>query len=349
MFNTNQQIFYKNNQPITGVLLNDELTMPLNKESANNGNEDYLENTLFNDINQQNNSRDVRSQNHHLERQTLDGNASVASTYNSTSSNAKELEMSSDRVSNTQLIMQLNFEQSSGTQATDLSPDGNNQGILHNGATFKNSGSSRGSVVSFDGINDYIHVNDSDDINSNINAKRTVSLWFKVDDKNISDRKQVLFEEGGNKRGLNIYVHSGRLYVGAWNNEASESNWQGTYLATGALSSNKWHHVTLVLNAQENNSTLQAGALTAYLDGVKFGTGQGSQLWSHRDDTGIGAVNKGTQFHDGDVNGTGTNAFKGEIDEVKVYNRALAGAEIAALANANLDNNPPELGDWSLD
>jgi hypothetical protein len=122
-------------------------------------------------------------------------------------------------------------------------------------------------------------------------------------------------------------------YVGAWNNFGTESNWSGTYLSTDAIASNRWHHVALTLDAKEGMATLQSGVLAAYLDGVRFGTGAGAQIWSHGDDIGIGAINQGTQFHNGDMRGTGSNAFQGSIDSVRVYNRALAAAEISQLAN----------------
>jgi hypothetical protein len=252
--------------------------------------------------------------------------------YNQTQT-LKGTEVKSDRNSDDLLVMQLKFDSNSGTQATDSSSSGKNKGELRNGATFKNVGAPYDNVVNFDGVDDYIQVKDSTSINQGTFAKRTISLRFKVDNKNISNRKQVLYEEGGAARGLNIYIYNGSLYVGGWNNPTSESNWKGTYLNTNAIASNKWHQVTLVLDAQADKKTLQAGAFKAYLDGKKFGTGEGSQLWNHADNIGIGSVNEMTQFHDKDTKGTGTNSLKGSIDDVRVYNRALSDKEISDLAN----------------
>jgi Cadherin-like domain/Concanavalin A-like lectin/glucanases superfamily len=251
----------------------------------------------------------------------------------------EEIQMPSDRVSNNALAMHLKFEQTSGTQAIDSSSSGKNQGELLNGSTFKNVGTPLGGIVSLDGLNDYISVKDSSDINLSTITTRTISLWFRVDDKNIANRKQVVYEEGGVRRGLNIYVHNGRLYIGGWNNESSQSNWQGTYLSTGAISSDRWHHVTLVLNAPENSTMPQAGAMVGYLDGKRFGTGSGSQVKSHADDIGIGGLNQSTQFHDGDITKAGTNGLKGNIDNVRIYNRVLNDSEIAALASKTTSNS----------
>lgn len=230
------------------------------------------------------------------------------------------------------LIMHLQFEDA-GKQAEDSSSQGNdNRGFLRNGAEFRLD-EQHGGVVAFDGKNDYIQVNNSKDINLGTHAQRTVSIWFKVENINNTDRKQVIYEEGGATRGLNIYVEDGLLYVGGWNR--SESKWSGTYLSTDTIESGTWHHVALVLDAQAGARTVQSGAFSAYLDGNKFGEGKGSQLWSRSDKIGLGSLNKGTRFHDGTAKGTGTRALAGSLDEVRLYNRSLSAQEIAMLAQSS--------------
>ncbi|MDY6939510.1 MAG: tandem-95 repeat protein [Cyanobacteriota bacterium] len=240
-------------------------------------------------------------------------------------------QFSADRVSEEQLIAHLLFNEALGIRTTDSSPEGSdNLGRLRNGAAIETVGGDLGGVVNLDGSNDYIQVTNSADINLGTHAQRTVSVRFKVDDKDISDRKQVIYEEGGAPRGLNIYIDNGSLYVGGWNRPASESKWLGTYLSTDAISSDTWHHVTLVLNG---DATLESGAFSAYLDGVKFGEGEGSQLWEHTQATGIGALIGNTRFHDGTATGTGTQAFGGSLDDLRVYNQVLTDTEISILAN----------------
>ncbi|MBR8828539.1 MAG: LamG domain-containing protein [Gomphosphaeria aponina SAG 52.96 = DSM 107014] len=227
------------------------------------------------------------------------------------------------------LIMQLKFDETSGIKAADSSPYGNdNFGQLRKGASFQDVGDKIAGVVKLDGINDYVHVNDSD-INLGINAKRTVSLWFKADDVDISNRKQILYEEGGNTKGLNIYINNGFLYVGGWNQPISK--WHGTYLASDAISDDTWHHVTLVLDAINGLKSTTDDAFLAYLDGELMGTGKGSQLDKRVDNIGIGSLNQTTKFHDGNAKGTSTNSFAGMIEDVRVYNRALTADEIDIL------------------
>jgi len=225
------------------------------------------------------------------------------------------------------LVARWSFDESGGTTAYDTSPEGGvNDADLLNGAAFV-TGGQIGSAVLLDGSDDYVDVPDTTDINLGTHAKRTISLWFHVNDETIATRKQVLYEEGGASRGLNLYIFGGSLYFGGWNLEGWES---GTYLSVSiAGAAGEWHHAALVLDA--GGETMQNDVLRAYLDGSPVGSGPGRSLLAHGGDIGIGRVDDYTHFHTGDsgVNGDG---FAGRIDEVRVYNRALIAAEIDHLS-----------------
>ena len=223
---------------------------------------------------------------------------------------------------NAELIAELKFEDNSGTLAADSSPFGqDNSGSLLNGADLTSVAGNLTGVVNFDGDNDYIALSNSRDINLGIHQQRTISLWFQADDINPTTGKQVLYEEGGAIRGLNIYLDAGQLYVGGWN--TPESGWSGTYLSTDNITSNKWHHVALVLDGE---TTVQPDSFIAYLDGQEFARGEGSQLWSHGNAIGLGNINGVTKFHDGISNTS--NGFAGSLDEFKIYNRVLDNIEV---------------------
>ena len=230
------------------------------------------------------------------------------------------------------LVMHLEFNETKGKQAADTSPEGrNNPGKLGKGAKFRDG------IVDLDGKNDLIEVKDSRDINTGTHAQRTISLWFKADNKNISDQKQIIYEEGGVDKkedaGLNIYVENGRIYFGGWN----ENAWTGTYLSSDDIFSNTWHHVALVLDAEARVNSTQQNAFRAYLDGVRIGSGEGMQLGSHRDDIGIGGLNETTKFHNGEAKKNSQHSLGGSLDDLRIYNRALSPDEIAFLFNANSD------------
>jgi len=232
-------------------------------------------------------------------------------------------------------IAHWTFDQTPINNVTlDNSNNGNNNfGVLVNGVTSDSLGGDLDGIVTFDGQDDYIEVNDSSDINLEIQSQRTITAWFNVDNKTLflpnaaDERKQVIYEEGGPLRGLNIYIENGSLYVGSW--DQGRNNWDGTYLSTDAFESNTWHHVALVLDADPDSNRVQSGVFSAYLDGIKFGEGDGVRLLRHVNDIGLGAVNDGTQFHDGEILGTGVEAFGGSLADVAIYNKALSEAAIA--------------------
>ena len=183
---------------------------------------------------------------------------------------------------------------------------------------------------------DYVGIGSSSDINTGIHGQRTVEAWFRTNNKDSSTR-QVIFEVGGGTRGLNIYIHSGRLYVGGWNRRSNESNWTpGTWIYTTSIQNNQWHHVALTLNG---GSSVSANALKMYLDGNYMTSGNGSQLWSHNP-TNIGRTRSGSRYHNGTGNGY---TFNGKIDEVRIWNVERTASQIAAKKDTVLAGNEADL------
>ena len=226
----------------------------------------------------------------------------------------------------TQPVVSLSFDEGQGKIAADTSSQGaDNSGQLLGEVSWE--AHSGGYAVSFDG-SDAVNLRNSKDINKGIHGKRTISLQFQVDELATDGKKQVIYEEGGSIRGLNIYIDEDKLFVGGWNMPAKESKWQGTWLSTDSFSTGEWQHVSLVLDGE--NQVAQ-NAFSAYLNGELFGKGEGSQLWSHTDRISLGSVNQKTRFHDGQVGSAG-HGLTGAIDDVKIFNDALATNEVETLA-----------------
>ncbi len=179
-------------------------------------------------------------------------------------------------------------------------------------------------TLNLDGNGDLLDIDNSSDINLGIHDMRTISLDFFTNDVIT---RQVLYEEGGGVRGLNIYIDNGFLYVGGWNIPAGESGWAPIFIAT-PITPGVWNNATLVLNG---TPTVQPGALTGYLNGSAFGSAAGSQIWNHPGGVGLGAINNVTIFHDGAA-GSGAN-FTGMIDDFYLFNRVLDPSEVQAIAN----------------
>lgn len=188
-----------------------------------------------------------------------------------------------------------------------------------------------GAAPGFDGIDDYVAVPDSSLINlGGPRETRTIELWFEADE--VSSR-QVVYEEGGNSRGINIYIEDGSLVFGAWNRTAhgdGTTPWPGgeVFLPT-PVAAGTAYHVVLTLDQP-------ADELRGYLNGtpVVSATGIG-RLYAHSADIGIGAMNNQARFAAGGQTGSGYH-FGGRIDEVAVYNSVLSGARIAVHYTAGI-------------
>jgi hypothetical protein len=240
-------------------------------------------------------------------------------------------------VSTTALVTHFTFDQPAGSIAVDNAPftsqGQEDPGRLQNGAAFVDTGTTLQGAVQLDGVDDYVTVQDSTDINHGTFSKRTVSAWFKVDDTAVAGQKQVIFEAGGNDKGLNIYLDDGHLYAGAWWNSDFS-----TFLSTDAISADTWHHVALVLDA-DNSNDVQTDVLSAYLDGVQFGVGDAKRLRNHVRDIGIGAISDQTRFHNGGgVTSSGSHTLAGSIADLQIYKRALDTSEVASLAGVLSDS-----------
>ncbi len=172
-------------------------------------------------------------------------------------------------------------------------------------------------AVDLDGANDWVSIPDSSDINTSTQAQRSVELWFSAD--SLSGR-QVLWEEGGGTNGLAIYLDGATLYGRAW---SKGNNWSNPLQITAPVTTGTRFHVVVALDATGN-------LMTMYVDGTAVGTAtktDGLVLASHGGDIGIGALNGGTEFHDGVASGSGRQ-FDGVVDEVAVYNSVLSAARV---------------------
>ena len=138
-------------------------------------------------------------------------------------------------------------------------------------------------------------------------------------------KRQILYEEGGKKSGLNIYVANSTLYMGAWNtkNKQGVTTWGPMFLSTG-ISSQSLYVAIFVLD-QPN------GTMTGYLNGSIFSSVTGAgELSGDPEQGSIGGINKTTQYNS--TQGA-TKGFGGYVAEFWYYNNALAATDVASLYN----------------
>ncbi|MEM1002265.1 MAG: LamG-like jellyroll fold domain-containing protein [Bacteroidota bacterium] len=108
--------------------------------------------------------------------------------------------------------------------------------------------------AAFNGIDQFILMPDSDNINTRPVDNRTIETYFKVADG--TDR-QIFYKEGAQVNTIKFYVENGDLHVGSYkeNGGNNKSIWYRT-----PVNNDTWYHVALVL---ENATTLRF-----YLNGV---------------------------------------------------------------------------------
>lgn len=150
---------------------------------------------------------------------------------------------------------------------------------------------------------------------------KTAVVAFETGD-DVSSR-QVLYEQGGANRGLNIYLEDGRLTFSAWD---VRSGWE-----RGAVSApvqpNTAATAALVFDAE-------AQVLRGFVNGVEIGAAFGVQALSkHGDGVGYGLMNSESVFEEGGVSNQDF-AFGGRLFGLRVYDASAEAAEVEALHEA---------------
>lgn len=145
-------------------------------------------------------------------------------------------------------------------------------------------------------------------------SEKTVSLWVYQEAHAMDG---VLFEEGGATSGLALRFEHGRLRA------ACRSMDMGVELPRqNSLPPRTWHHIAVVF---------RKGRFSSYINGDY--TGQAripmEEVGRHNDDAGLAVCRRSDALGHKDVGGL---HFKGAIDEVRIYDRALLPEEIQALA-----------------
>ena len=191
-------------------------------------------------------------------------------------------------------------------------------GTLTGAATV--SGGLGKSALEFSGGGDVMELASSVDINRANTTEKSISLWFQPE--SLSGR-QVLYQQGQNNHGLNIYIENGSLYAGGWN---AAVGWDGTWLSSANITENAWNHVTLTYNAT-------SGEVQLYVNGDAPLVGTASAISSHGRAT-LGSAREGSRYKNGArfVNSWLRNSYSGPVDDVRIYDRALTQLEANQLA-----------------
>jgi len=200
------------------------------------------------------------------------------------------------------------FEEGYGQTAYDASGNGNN-GTLYNGPKWTRG--KVGGALEFDGTNDYIKLNGSTGITLNYHSF-TISAWLKPDANPPST--QIWFSTSGGTgcspsgdHSLHLRFYStGVLRFGYYNDDLDT--------AAGVGQFGVWQHVVYSYDADTDTSKI-------YVNGIEKASGNQGPYTCSNPNIYIGAW------------GSSGEPWKGFIDEVRIYNRALSEAEVRYLYN----------------
>jgi hypothetical protein len=128
------------------------------------------------------------------------------------------------------------------------------------------------------GTDDFITIPGTDAINLQNTRNRTIEFWFKTSD--ITTR-QVIYEEGAQVNAFLFYLEGGRIYLGAYRNDASVAADRRLFRSgSGEIETDQWYHIALTLE----DTTSPDLTLKWYLNGTEQDSQNGLQVNTHSGD-----------------------------------------------------------------
>ena len=156
-------------------------------------------------------------------------------------------------------------------------------------------------ACSFDGIDDYIDVGGSDNIDS-ITGDLTLAAWINKRET-LTDSEVI-----STRQGLNDFTRPYTLGVFGATASFRMGNGTAQFGAQSDITSDAFHFIA---------GTIEGNDMKFYVDGVQTAS-----------DTFTGTRQTGTKVIIGAASTTGTRNFNGTIDEVIIYNRSLNESEV---------------------
>jgi len=215
------------------------------------------------------------------------------------------------------LVAYWSMDEGAGT--TLFEPVNGNNGTLTNGPTWTNG--KAGGALSFDGVNDYVDIANSNPITIN-SANWTLAAWIKT--TTVSQRPILSNRSTGSGASIYFGVTSGKAFL--YQNECVSAGLTGIK----SINDNVFHHYVFVREGSSGK---------IYVDGALDNSATQTSC----------ATSSSRPWRIGHDVANGTEYFPGLIDEVRIYNRALSATEISAMYNGVSKLYPQNIGGlWSL-
>ncbi len=202
------------------------------------------------------------------------------------------------------------FDDGAGTTARDSTGNAYT-GTVYGGAAWSSDAKYGGSLF-FDGVDDYVGI--TIDVSE---VAYAFTCWFKAADttgRGLFNIVDGLHGAGGHDRHVGLTATAGQIRTRLWSNEIL------TTTSTG-WNNGQWHHITYTYGSAISGEKI-------YIDGVLQPGGSGSKTssdfnWQKMAEIGYSADNLGSTW------------FKGWIDDVRIYNKALSVDEVKLAMSAS--------------
>ncbi|MBV6627277.1 MAG: DUF4114 domain-containing protein [Rivularia sp. (in: Bacteria)] len=169
------------------------------------------------------------------------------------------------------------------------------------------------SALSFDGVDDYVSIPDSSDIDFGTSQNFTVETWVKADssqaDLQFGDNSIIEKWSGNGAYPFVIRYLNGPGTIRAARYDGPSSGNNPGITSSTVINDGQFHHIAFVKNGD---------TLSLYIDGNLQGTANDTTTNSTQNTSPLYIGNRGES----------RNYFKGEVDEVRIWNKARTETEI---------------------
>jgi Concanavalin A-like lectin/glucanases superfamily/Glycoside hydrolase 123, N-terminal domain/Domain of unknown function (DUF6259) len=199
------------------------------------------------------------------------------------------------------LVLYYTFDKDKKNIATDLSGRGNNGNIIKANHTV----SPRGNALEFNGSGSHVYCGKKKSLS--ISGDMTLEMWIKFDPKDLKGKYRLIFGDNGGlavNRNYTLYTDLAGNIKFAMGNGTSK---QHVLIKNNLFKKDKWHHFAIVCAYPW---------CFVFIDGKML---EKNRLYFPATKTNSFARNIGGWNH---------GFFKGFIDELRLYNRALTQKEI---------------------
>jgi len=194
--------------------------------------------------------------------------------------------------------------------AIDESGNGNN-GIVHGAVLTADRFGHANNAYHFNGVNSYINANNNQI--GNLYNDATLSFWFKAGTGNFSGGHNRVLEKDYLAWWDLIIRHDSTLYFST-NNSSQSAFVKSSPLLTQGKLLDTWNMVTI----------RKTGSLYDFFVNGIYASSMNTP-YNHVTNTATFTIGRSNYWH--------AQYFDGDIDDVRIYDRALSGAEITQLAS----------------